>query len=147
MIVFLLPFTAIWSGVCYVLWFVAHAPLLFPIVFSFFDAVLLLILVNVLLVSRGILFDRSRRKCVVWIRLLGIKVLERKVPFDDALEFRCERSGNSGNTVYFRIVLKRQKGGPLTVAGDLKSRNDAERIGLLLTAGVQSDFSLDNFRV
>ena len=147
MIVFLLPFTAVWSGVCYVLWFVAHAPLLFPIVFSFFEAVLLLVLVNVLLVSRGIIFDRSQRMCVVWTRLLGIKVREKGVPFDEVFEFRCERSGNSGNTVYFRIVLKRQKGRSLTVAGDLKSRKDAESIGLLLTAGVQSDFSLDNFCV
>ena len=147
MLAFLLPFTAGWSGVCYVLWFKANAPLLFPIVFSFFDAVLLLVLVNTLLVSRGISFDRSRRECVVWTRLLGIKVREKGVPFDEVLEFRCERAGYAGNTVYFRIQLLRQKGWPLTVAGDLKSRKDAESIGLFLTAGVQSDFRLDSFRM
>ena len=147
MLAFLLPFTAVWSGVCYVLWFEAHAPLLFPVVFSFFDAVLLLIVFNILLVSRGILFDRSRRECVVWTRLLGIKVLERKVPFDEVLEFRSERSGNSGSTVFYRITLKRQTGGPLTVIGNLESRADAENIGLLLTAGVQSDFKLESFRM
>ena len=139
-IAFLLPFTAVWSGLCYVLWFKAGAPLLFPIVFSLFDALLLLSLLNILLVARGIVVDRSRRECVVWSRLLGVKIHERRIPFDAVLDFRCERAGSSGNTVYFRIVLQRETGVPLTVADSLKPWNDVERVGLLLIAGVQPDF-------
>ena len=140
-------FTVAWSGVCYVLWFVADAPLMFPIVFSLFDVLLLLLLFNGLLVSRGIIFDRGRLECVVWSRLLGIKVSERRVPFGEVLDFQSERSGQSGSTMYYRIVLKRRTGHPLKIAGNLKAWSDVDRIGLLLTAGLQRDFRLEGYRV
>ena len=44
------------------------------------------------------------------------------------MAFRCERSGESGNTVFFRITLLRQNGRPLTIGNNLTYWNDAERV-------------------
>ncbi len=133
MLLFLSVFTVVWTGICYVLWFVAKAPLLFPVVFTFFDGLLWLSVCDMALVSRGIVIDRARRECVVWQRMLGLPLRERRIPFGEILAFRCERSGESGNTVYFRITLLRQNGRPLTVGNSLPFWNDAERVARLLT--------------
>jgi len=130
-------FTLLWTGICYVLWFVAKAPLLFPIVFTFFDAVLLLFLCDMALVTRGIVMNRAQRQSVIWSRLLGISLREQMIPFDEILAFLCERSSESGNTVYFRIVLMRQGGRTLTIGNNLNSWNDAEQVAQLLTEGIQ----------
>jgi len=128
MIAFLLIFTALWTGICYVLWCVGDAPLPLSIIFSFFDVLLYAILADMLFVSRGIRVDRSQRVCVVWSRFAGVPVRERRVPFQEVLDFRCERSAQSGNTVYFRISLLRQGGRVLTVASNLSAWNDAGRL-------------------
>jgi len=136
MLFFLSVFMAVWTGICYALWFVVKAPLLFPVLFTFFDLFLCLSVCDMLLVTRGIVLDRTRRQSLLWLRLFGITVREQMIPFDEILAFQCERSGESGNTVYFRITLMPQGGRPLTVGNTLKSWNDAEQVVQLLTDGV-----------
>jgi len=133
---FLSVFAVAWTGICYALWCVVKAPLLFPVLFTFFDLLLWLSVCDMLLVTRGIVLDRTRRQSLLWLRLLGITFRERMIPFDEILAFQCERSSESGNTVYFRITLMPQGGRPLTVGNTLKSWNDAEQVVQLLTDGV-----------
>lgn len=136
MLLFLAAFATAWTGICYVLWSVVRAPRVFPFVFTLFDGLLWLIVCDMALVTRGIVLDRVRRECVVWQRMLGLTLRERRVPFGELLAFRCERSGESGNTVYFRITLLRQNGRPLTIGNNLTYWNDAERVSQLLTDGI-----------
>lgn len=136
MLVFFVPFTLGWGGVCYFLWTVADAPLLFPIVFSLFGMVLVVGLIDQLLVSRGIAVDRSARECVVWRRFAGIAVSARRIPVGDVADFRAERAAESGGTVYYRVRLMRLGGKPLTVINGLRMWNDANCLADLLKVAV-----------
>jgi len=136
LIVFLVPFTAAWGGICYVLWAVADAPLIFPIVFSLFGLALVAGLIDQLLVSRGIAVERSLRECVVWRRLAGVLVSECRVPVGAVADFRAERAAESGNIVYYRVVMARLEGKPLTVATGVRLWNDAACLADLLKVAV-----------
>jgi hypothetical protein len=94
-------------------------------------------LLNVLLVSRGIVVDRVSRACVVWWRVAGFTRQERRIPFDAVLDIRSERSGQSGNTMYYRVVLVTNGGSPATVGSGIKMWNDAEAVAKLLLASVK----------
>ena len=139
--------TVAWSGACYVLWAVAKAPLLFVGIFTLFDVLLVIALLNAFLVSRGIIVDRAYRECVVWWRLLGFPRRERRIPLGAIMDVRSERSGQSGNTVYYRVVLVTNGGSPVTVGSGMKMWNDAEKMARLLLAATKPDFNLEGFRV
>ena len=136
MLVFSVPFTLGWGGICYFLWTVADAPVLFPIVFSLFGMALVAGLIDQLLVSRGIAVDRSARECVVWRRFAGIAVRERRIPVGDVADFRAERAAESGGTVYYRVRLMRLGGRPLTVVNSVRMWNDANALADLLKSAV-----------
>ena len=144
---FLTLFAAGWSGMCYVLWAVAKAPMIFAVFFTFFDLVLVMILVNVLMVSSGVVVDRTERACVVWWRVLMFPRRERRIPFDAVTDVRSERAGQSGNTVYYRVVLATNGGSPVTVGSGMKMWSDAENVAKLVSAAMKPDFRLDSFRV
>jgi hypothetical protein len=144
---FLALFFAGWTAACAALWTVAKAPLPFAAVFTFFDAVVLLALLDALFASRGIVVDRSRRECAVWYRLAGFPRRERRIPFDAVIDIRSERAGQSGNTVYYRIVLATEGGTPRTVGSGIRLWNDAEDIAKLLRAAIEPSFTLEGFRV
>lgn len=136
-----------WTAVCVALWTVAKAPLLFAAVFTFFDALVLLMLLDAFFVARGIAVDRSRRECIVWRRVAGFQRRERHVPFDAVIDIRSERSGQSGSTVYYRLVLATERGTPVTVGSGVKMWNDAEDMAKFLRASLAPSFVLDGFRV
>ena len=144
---FLVVFAVAWSGVCYVLWAVAKTPVFMAAIFTLVDVLLVAILLDALLVSRGIVVDRLRRECVVWWRIPGMSRRERCVPFASVMDARGERSGQSGNTMYYRVVLLINGGMPVTVGSGLTMWNDAEDIAKLVAAGVKPVFELDGFRV
>jgi hypothetical protein len=134
---FLALFAVGWTGVCYLLWTVAKAPVFFATVFTLVDGILVMALLNVLFVSRGISVDRVSRACVVWWRFAGFPRQERRIPFDAVLDIRSERSGQSGNTMYYRVVLVTNGGSPATVGSGIKMWNDAEAVAKLLLASVK----------
>ena len=144
---FLGLFATGWSGVCYALWTVAKAPGVFALVFTLVDVAIVTAFVNALLVSRGIRVDRGRRECVVWWRLPGLPKRARRLPFDAVADVRCERSGQSGNTTYYRVVLVAVRGTPVTIGAGITMWNDAEDIAKLLKAAMQPAFALEDFRV
>jgi hypothetical protein len=130
-------FTAAWSGLCYFLWTVAKAPVFFALVFTLVDLALVAALLNMLFVSRGIVVDRVRRECVVWWRAAAFPKRERRIPFAAVADIHSERSGQSGNTVYYRVVLVKEGGSPVTLGAGLKMWNDAEAIAKRLLASVK----------
>ena len=134
---FLALFVAGWSGVCYVLWAVAKAPLMFAAVFTVVDAVMVLVLLNTLFVSRGIVVDRSRGECVVWWRAAFFPRSERRIPFAAVTDVRSERAGQSGNTVYYRVVLSSDGGTPATLGSGLKMWSEAEAVAEYVKRAVQ----------
>jgi len=136
---FMALFVAGWSGVCYVLWAVAKAPLMFAAVFTAVDAVMVLVLLNTLFVSRGIAVDRSRGECVVWWRAAFFPRSERRIPFAAVTDVRSERAGQSGNTVYYRVVLSSNGGAPATLGSGLKLWGDAEAIADSVRAAIKTN--------
>ena len=144
---FLALFAAGWSGMCYVLWAVVKAPVFFALMFTLFDLVLVMILVNALLVSKGIVVDRAQRECVVWWRAPGLSKRERRIPFDAVTDVRSERSAQSGNTVYYRVVLASNGGSPVTIGSGMKLWSDAESMAKLVMAAMKPDFNLESYRV
>ncbi len=144
---FLVLFMAGWSGLCYVLWAVVRAPIMISAVFTLVDGVLVMILLDAFLVSRGIIVDRARRECVVWWRMAAFRRRERRIPFSAVMDARSERSGQSGSTVYYRVVLVTEKGSPVTAGSGMKMWNDAEDLAKLLAASVRPGFELQGFRV
>jgi len=139
-------FAAGWTALCFALWTVAKAPVAFATVFTLVDGIVLLALLNALFVSRGIVVDRARRECVVWWRAAGLAKRERRIPFDAVVDIRSERSGQSGNTVYYRVVLAANGGRPVTVGTGLKMWNDAEALAGLLSEALKPDFHLEGLR-
>jgi len=146
-IVFLAVFVTAWSAVCAVLWTVAKAPFAFALIFSVFDAVFTLILLNTVFVSRGIVVDRAVRECVVWWRAPVFGRRESRVAFENVADIRSERAGQSGNTLYYRIVLDKGVGVPLTVGSGLTMWTAAEDLAKLLRASLKAEFALDAFRL
>ncbi|MEI7899243.1 MAG: DUF3592 domain-containing protein [bacterium] len=143
----LLLFVTGWSGVCYAMWTVAKAPVFLAAVFTLIDGVMVMILLNMLLVARGIVVDRARRECVVWKRLLGFPKRERRIPFDAVADVASGRSGQSGNTVTYGIVLCVGGRGPVEVGAGIGLWRDAEGIVKLLQAAMTPNFHLEGFLV
>lgn len=144
---FLALFAAGWTATCVALWTVAKTPVFFALLFTFIDVFVLWALVNTLVVSRGIIIDRARHECVTWWQMPGLPKRERHIPFEAVLDIRSERAGQSGNTLYYRIVLVSDGRNPVTVGSGLKMWNDAEDLARLLSAALKTDFQLGNFCV
>ena len=140
-------FVTVWTGACYVLWTVARAPVIMAVVFTLLDVLVVVCLCNALLVSRGVIVDRARRECVVWWRVLFFPKRERRIPFDAVIDIRSERSGQSGDTVYYRVVMVTGGGRPETVGSGIKMWKDAEGVAKLLRAAMEPGFMLEGFRV
>ena len=143
----LVLFVAGWSLPCYFLWTGAKAPLAIAVVFTLVDLILVAALLNALFVSRGVVVDRARRECVVWWRAACFSKRERHIPFGEVMDIRSERSGQSGNTTYYRVVMMAEGGRPVTVGTGMKMWTEAEDIAKLLSAAMKPDFRLEGFRV
>jgi hypothetical protein len=140
-------FGLVWTAVCAGLWTVMRAPVFWAFLFTLIDVLVLLMLLHTLFVHRGIVVDRARRECVVWWRASGFQRRERVVPFDRITEFRSERAGQSGNTMYYRVVLAVEGGGPVTVGSGMTMWNEAEDIARLLGASIKPVFERARFCV
>jgi len=136
-----------WTALCAALWTVIKAPLFFAVFFTAFDAVLVLVLMNQYVATRGVVVDRARREVVAWMRFPGFARRERHLPFEGVLDVRSERSGQSGDTVFYRVVLLTEGGVPLTVGAGMKMWNDAENLAKLFRASLKPDFTLRGLRV
>lgn len=144
---FLSVFAAAWTAVCAVLWTVSKAPAGLALFFTALDGVLLWGLFQAVFVTRGAVVDRAKRLCSVWWRAPGFPKRARIIPFDEIMDIRSERAGQSGNTVYYRIALVSKGGSPATVGSGMTMWNDAEDIAKLLRAAVSSVFERAGFRV
>lgn len=133
-------FMSVWTAACVAMWASASAPVLMAVVFSAFDVLLLLFVFSLVFVSRGVVVDRARRECVVWWRLAGLPRRERRVPFEEILDAASERAGQSGNQLYYRIVLSLQGGSPVTVGSGLRMWTNAERLAELIRASIKPAF-------
>ncbi len=140
-------FVGVWSAVCGMLWTVANAPVGMAVLFTLVDVLMVVCLLNTLLVSRGVIVDRDRRLCVVWWRASFLPKRERLIPLDEVIDIRSERSGQSGDTVYYRVVMMTREGRPQTVGSGMKMWNDAEDVAKLLRAAMKPGFMLEGFRV
>jgi len=84
---------------------------------------------------------------VVWWRASFLPKRERLIPLDEVIDIRSERSGQSGDTVYYRVVMMTREGRPQTVGSGMKMWNDAEDVAKLLRAAMKPGFMLEGFRV
>ena len=133
----LLLFVIAWSSVCVALWIFATAPVPVALFFTLFDVILLLALGNMLFVARGIAIDPGRNECVTWAQVGMFPRQERHIPFGSVLDVQSQRAGQSGNTIYYRVVLLIDGGAPVTVGSGLGLWNNAESIAGLLRAAMK----------
>lgn len=144
--IFLLFFTAIWSGVVYFL-FHSNAPWIFPLFFGLMDLALILATFHVLLGTARIRVGNG--EIVSTTKILGIGSTKR-FPFsqvDAVLPVTSgQTAGNRGNTQY-AIRLLTKDGRRYTLADEINSRQEARWIvsqieglaGLKLDTHVQVD--------
>jgi hypothetical protein len=125
--IFLLIFTAIWTGVVYFL-FHSSAPWFFPLVFGFFDVLLILGVFHVVLgtsrirVGNGELTSTSR--------VLGVGSTKR-FSVSDIVAVVAVTSGQQGGTQgqsMYAIRLRTKNGRRITLADEIASRQEARWI-------------------
>jgi hypothetical protein len=120
---FLVLFTAIWTGVVYFL-FHSSAPWFFPVVFGFFDVLLFLALFHVVLGTARVLVGNGEVSSTT--RILGIGSTKRfSVSEIDAIV--PVTSGQGSNPMY-AIRLRTKNGRRITLADEMTSREEARWI-------------------
>jgi hypothetical protein len=139
---FLVLFTAIWTGVVYFL-FHSSAPWFFPVVFGFFDLLLILAVFHVVLATARVLVGNGEISSTT--RILGIGSTKRfSVSEIDAIV--PVTSGQGSNPMY-AIRLRTKNGRRITLADEMTSREEARWIvsqieslaGLKIDTGVEVD--------
>jgi len=125
--IFLLLFTAVWTGVVYFL-FHSKAPWFFPIVFGFFDLLLILAVFHTVLGTARIRVGNG--EIVSTKRILGIgKAIRFPVSEIEAIVpvTGGQQSSNQGSTIY-SIRLRMKNGRRYTLADEISSRQEARWI-------------------
>jgi len=118
-------FTAVWSGIVYLLMTHQGVPLLFPIVFGLVDVVLVWVLAAMLFVSRRVAVNREEIR--VTTRFLFLSSTHRIRP--DQVERIILRIGmRSGNTSYHDVRLVTRGGKKLLLGTSLRDKREAEWI-------------------
>ena len=140
-------FILVWSLPCFLLWTGSRTPGFMAVIFTLIDVMLVVCLLNALLVSRGIVVDPMRRDYVLWRRFAGLPKRERRIPFDNVTDIRSARGTQSGNTMFYQVVLTVHEGLPVLVGSGLKMWNDAEGMARLLRAAMKPEFVLNGFLV
>ena len=124
---FLLVFTAVWSGVVFFL-FRSSAPWLFGVVFGFFDLLLILICFHVVLGTSRIRVGNG--EIISTTKILGIGSARRfAISEIDAIVAVTsgQQGGNSGESMY-AIRLRTKNGRRITLADEIASRQEARWI-------------------
>lgn len=146
--IFLVVFTAIWSGVVYFL-FRSNAPWLFPAVFGFFDLLLMLAVFHVVVgtarirVGNGEIVSTTRMIGIGSTKRFPASEIETILPVTSG-----QQGGNQGNTMY-AIRLRTKNGRRYTLADEISSRQEARWIvsqieslaGLKIDTHVEVDFA------
>ncbi len=121
---FLLIFTALWTGVVYFL-FRSSAPWFFPVVFGFFDLLLILAVFHVtlgtarILVGDGQLSSSTRMLGIGSTKRFSVAEIEAILPVT---------SGQQGNNPLYAIRLRTKDGRRITLADEIASRQEARWI-------------------
>ena len=124
---FLLVFTAIWSGVVYFL-FHSSAPWFFGLVFGFFDLLMILICFHVVLgtsrirVGNGEIISTKRILGIGSAKRFAISEIDAIVPVTSG-----QQGGNGGESMY-AIRLRTKNGRRITLADEIASRQEARWI-------------------
>jgi hypothetical protein len=124
---FLLVFTAIWSGVVYFLLH-SNAPWFFGAVFGFFDLLLILICFHVVLgtsrirVGNGEIISTTRILGIGSAKRFAISEIDAIVPVTSG-----QQGGNGGESMY-AIRLRTKNGRRITLADEIASRQEARWI-------------------
>lgn len=121
---FLLIFTSIWTGVVYFL-FRSSAPWFFPIVFGFFDVILIFAMFHVVLGTSRIRVGNGELTSTT--RVLGIGSTKRFSTSEiDAIVAVTsgQQGGNNGQSMY-AIRLRTKNGRRVTLADEITSRQEA----------------------
>ena len=125
--IFLLIFTAIWTGVVYFL-FHSSAPWFFAAVFGFFDLILMLMMFHVVLGTSRIRVGNGELKSTS--RVLGIGSTKR-LSFSEIEAIVAVTSGQQGGTQgqsMYAIRLRTKNGRRFTLADEMTSRQEARWI-------------------
>ena len=124
---FLLIFTAIWTGVVYFL-FRSSAPSFFPVAFGFFDLLLIFAMFHVVLGTSRIRVGNGELTSAT--RVLGIGSTKR-FSFSDIDAVVAVTSGQQGGTQgqsMYAIRLRTKNGRRVTLADEISSRQEARWI-------------------
>ena len=122
--VFLVFFTAIWTGVVYFL-FRSSAPWFFPLVFGFFDVLLIFAMFHVVFGTSRIRVGNG--ELVSTKRLLGIGSTKRFALSDIETIVAVtsgQQGGNNGQAMY-AVRLRTKNGRRFTIADEITSRQEA----------------------
>jgi hypothetical protein len=125
--IFLVIFTAIWTGVVYFL-FHSSAPWFFAVVFGFFDLILILAMSHVVLGTSRIRVGNGELRCTT--RVLGIGSTKR-FSFSEIEAIVAVTSGQQGGTQgqsMYAIRLRTKSGRRVTLADEIESRQEARWI-------------------
>jgi HEAT repeats len=120
---FLVLFTAIWTAVVYFL-FHSSAPWLFPVVFGFFDLLLMLAVFHVVLGTARVLVGNG--EIAATRRILGVGSTKR-FSFSEIDAILPVTSGQGSNPTY-AIRLRTKNGRSITLADEMTSRQEARWI-------------------
>ncbi len=125
--IFLVIFTAIWTGVVYFL-FHSSAPWFFAVVFGFFDLLLIVAMFHVVLGTSRIRVGNGELLCTT--RVLGIGSTKR-FSFSEIEAIVAVTSGQQGGTQgqsMYAIRLRAKNGRRVTLADEIESRQEARWI-------------------
>lgn len=130
----LLTFTLIWTGIMVAL-IKFGAPLLFPIVWGLFDLVLILGLITS--IFHGVRIDASDGALTIRHRLI-VPAVTRHAAAGTITAVEAAIGTRSGNTQYYRIVVRTNEGKRYHAGGGLKEKRDATWIAerLAIAAGL-----------
>jgi hypothetical protein len=117
-------FTAVWSGSIWLMVEVG-APLLFPVFFGLFDALLILACVSMWFGSTRTLIDGDAIR--IESRLFGIGPT-KTIPKEEVDAIALEIGTQSGRTPYYDLVVRYRGDRKATLGGAIRERREAERI-------------------
>ncbi len=113
---------AVFSGATWLMAVTDKAPIIFPIVFGFADALMLLVLLNLIFKSSHITIDGSG--IAIATRWLFLRTVKRFSP-SDVLDITTKIGMTSGENVYYDIHVLCRSGRDATAASAIKDRKEA----------------------
>lgn len=131
----LTAFTLIWSGVIWML-VVLDAPLLFPVVFGAFDA---LLLYGVLTMWFGMTRLELSPDTATVTSGLSFAARTRRIHPELIADFKLEIGMQSGNTPYYRIMILGEDGSKVAAGRGIRDKREAEWLVDIMKEAIQRD--------